>query len=179
MFSLRVLIISLLALLQAQAVLCAFNLVNLNSNVSLAQPFTSEGIINVQSTSNNIQSVTGYIRLLLLNDNSDQILHMSIRPSQNEIVFNSRTASGPFGPEQKVPLTGLFQSQTPTVTFYDHSDRFQVMVDFKTIIYYNKRSSLTGTVTRVGYEADSTSFLSNPLGVTPYTSFADVYPRNV
>ncbi|KAF8630106.1 hypothetical protein AX17_005502 [Amanita inopinata Kibby_2008] len=156
-----------------------FSIVNVGGNVQLAQAFVPEGILVTQSTSNSIKSTTNTIRLYLLNDNDDQILHMSIRPSQNVIVFNSRTASGNFGPEERVAISADFGSHTPTVTFYDHGDRYQVMIDYKTVIYYNKRQGLDGPVTRVGYAADGDSFLSDALGVTLYPSFADLYPRNV
>ncbi|PFH45856.1 hypothetical protein AMATHDRAFT_8572 [Amanita thiersii Skay4041] len=156
-----------------------FSIVPLGSQVDLHHPLKAEGIVVLQSTKNNISTTTETIRMLLLSSQDDQILHVSVRPSQNVIVFNSRTHNGNFGPEERVTIDHKIKSNSPTFTFYDHGDRFQVMIDYKTVIYYKKREGLTGPVTKIGYNADGTSFLSDALGVTQYESFASVYPRNI
>ncbi|TFK27610.1 hypothetical protein FA15DRAFT_723074 [Coprinopsis marcescibilis] len=152
-----------------------FVLLNANQVVKLGQDITNENILLIQSTKLAFTSSQGTTYFNLLSAAENIILHISIRPSQNVIVFNSRTKDGSWGPEERIPLAGQLEGNNPSITIYDHGDRYQILLDLKTVLYYNKRIKESGVM--LGYFQDQSSAFGNTLAVEVYDSLADIVPR--
>jgi hypothetical protein len=121
-----------------------FYLLPIGEKVELKQEFKAENIIVFQSAKLDLTPSSGtgidntYVNIISADNNI--LLHISIRRAQNAIVLNSRTADGPWGTEERVTLEGRFvNGLNTTITVYDHGDRFQVLIDYNTIHYYEKR----------------------------------------
>ena len=84
----------------------------------------------------------------------------------------------PWGTEERVPLKGLFGNvPNTTISVYDHGDRFQVLIDYKTIYYFVKRIQKNGTAVLYSINPDQISPFSDTLAVTTYDSFANIIPN--
>ena len=91
--------------------------------------------------------------------------------------MNSRPANGTWGKEERVPLKGLFVGLNTTITVYDHGDRYQVLIDYKTIHYFVKRIKENGNAVLYSINPDQISPFSDTLAVTTYDSFANIIPN--
>ncbi|EDR12978.1 galectin [Laccaria bicolor S238N-H82] len=121
-----------------------------HQTVTLKTPFKAENIIVFQSAKLDLTPSTGpgidNTAVNILDAAGDVLLHVSIRRAENAIVLNSRPANGARGTEERVPLKGLFvNAPNTTITVYDHGDRFQILIDYKTVHYYAKRIQANGT----------------------------------
>lgn len=77
-----------------------------------------------------------------------------------------------------MPMKGLFfKEPNPTIVIYDNGDRYQVMVDYVTVAYFEKRIKEAGVAVSYDMDIDQVSPFSNTLAMTAYTSFADVITR--
>ena len=102
---------------------------------------------------------------------------MNIRPGQGFFVFSARMGNGFWGSVQTVPLKGLFKGPNPTIVLYDHGDRYQVMVDYVTVAYFEKRIKQDGIAVNYDQDPHQASPSSNTLAITAYASFSDVITR--
>jgi Galactoside-binding lectin len=161
-----------------------FFLLNIKGKTTLNEPLKPNGIIVFQSGSLDLKpspnlGPTGIdntaINLLSVKD--DILLHISIRRRENAIVFNTCPNGGGWGQEERVPLKGAFTDRRdPTITVYDHPDRLQIMCDYKTVHYYNKR--IRDSVAKVSYGINEgqTPPFSDVLAVNVFY-FGDIMPR--
>ena len=70
-------------------------------------------------------------------------------------------------------MKGIFKEPNPTIVIYDNGDRYQVMIDYITFAYFEKRIKEDGVA--VAYGKDMEQFLfSKTLVMIAYTSYADV-----
>ncbi|TFK27604.1 hypothetical protein FA15DRAFT_666281 [Coprinopsis marcescibilis] len=154
-----------------------FILLTANQVSQLGQDFTNENILLVQSPKITLTDTQAWTDFNLLSASENVLLLISIRPKDNTIVFNSRTAGGPWGPEERVPLAGQLEGNTPSIAIYDHGDRYQILLNLKTVLYYNKRLLESGVA--FGYDQDETSDVAfgNTLALDVYDSLADIIPR--
>ena len=160
-----------------------FYLLPITQTVTLKTPFKAENIIVFQSAKLDLTPSPGpgidNTAVNILDALGDVLLHVSIRRKEDAIVLNSKPANGPWGTEERVPLKGLFVSDAPntTITVYDHGDRFQVLIDYKTIYYFVKRIKENGNAVLYYINPDQVSPFSDTLAVTTYDSFANIIPN--
>lgn len=150
-------------------------LVPVNGAVTLQKAIEPGGIVVFQSASwewdssriNDQTSVN-----ILAGD--DHLLHISMRQGQNAIVFNSRTANGAWGIEERKPLQGAFVTPSASITVCDHGDRYQILFSFQTVHYYVKR--IKANTTHVSYHINprQTSPFSDLLVVSTYDSMGEI-----
>ncbi|KAH6911073.1 Galectin-3 [Coprinopsis sp. MPI-PUGE-AT-0042] len=161
-----------------------FFLLRLKDKTALNEPLKENGIIVFQSGSLDLKpspnvGPTGIdnTSINLLNSQDDILLHISIRRLENAIVFNTRPHNGGWGNEERIPLKGAFTDRRdPTITVYDHPDRLQIMFDYKTVHYYNKR--IRDKVSKLSYQINQgqTPPFSDVLAVNVFY-FGDIMPR--
>jgi hypothetical protein len=110
--------------------------------------------VDIDNTSFNILTADG-----------DYLLHISLRRRENAIVFNSRTASGGWGDEERVVLEGIFDSQQTkaAVAVRIHETSFAIYFDGKLRKSYNKR--IIKDAQGAAYACNSQSVFSNPVTV--------------
>ena len=158
-----------------------FYLLPVHEIIRLEAPFKTDGVLILQSASLNMDSWVfrnNGVWINILGASNNEILHMSIRWGHGTIAFNHHIASNDqWGSEHRVPLKGLFKEPNPTIIFYDHGDRYQVMVDYVTVAYFEKRIKEDGVAVVYGQERNQVFAFSNTLAMTAYTSFADVITR--
>ncbi|EAU92504.1 CGL3 lectin [Coprinopsis cinerea okayama7 len=161
-----------------------FHILRLESTVDLSEPLKDNGIIVFQSDKLDLEpspnlGPTGIdnTNVNLINAKGDVLLHIGIRRRENAFVFNSIPYGESRGPEERIPLEGTFgDRRDPSITVFDHPDRYQIMIDYKTVYYYKKR--LEGRCEKVSYKINEgqTPPFSDVLGVT-VLYFANVMPR--
>ena len=159
-----------------------FYLLPITKTVTLKSEFKAEDIIVFQSAKLDLTPSTGpgidNTAVNILDAAGDVLLHVSIRRKEDAIVLNSKPADGPWGTEERVPLKGLFGNvPNTTISVYDHGDRFQVLIDYKTIYYFVKRIQKNGTAVLYSINPDQISPFSDTLAVTTYDSFANIIPN--
>ncbi|THH21529.1 hypothetical protein EW146_g6 [Bondarzewia mesenterica] len=146
-------------------------LLPLSQTVELQSALNLDEIVVFQSTLLNTSSDVSYTALNLLNAAGDYLLHISVRPSENVIVFNSRTASGGWGPEERVSFTDAFPDgvKEPTIVVYDRGDSYRIRLGPGGItVNYAKR--LSGDIAKLSYTVSGDiSAFSNPVVVNTYT----------
>ncbi|KAF9236893.1 galectin, partial [Melanogaster broomeanus] len=143
----------------------------LGGDVGLNVDLTTDGIITFRSASHDVSSgSSGDQTSVNLNDSDgNRVLHLSFRRSQNLIVFNHKK-NGTWGTEERVALGGKFFKPDTTVMVYDHGDRFQILIDYRTVHYFTKR--ITASVRSVSYFCNQgqTPVFSNTMQVIAYSS---------
>ena len=159
-----------------------FYLLPITETVTLKSEFKAENIIVFQSAKLDLTPSTGSgidnTAVNILDDAGDYLLHISIRRKENAIVLNSKTAGGAWGKEERVTLEGRFvNGLNTTIAVYDHGDRFQVLIDYNTIHYYDKRILENGTAISYAINPDQVSPFSDTLAVTTYEAFANIVPN--
>ena len=159
-----------------------FYLLPITESVTLKSEFKAENIIVFQSAKLDLTPSTGSgldnTAVNILDAAGDYLLHISIRRKENAIVLNSKTAGGAWGKEERVTLEGRFvNGLNTTIAVYDHGDRFQVLIDYNTIHYYDKRILENGAAVSYTINADQVSPFSDTLAVTTYEAFANIVPN--
>ncbi|KAF9236897.1 hypothetical protein BU15DRAFT_49453 [Melanogaster broomeanus] len=106
----------------------------IGGTVGLNADLTTDGIIIFRSASLDLTPVNNAgidNASINLNDgNGNRLLHVSFRRAENAIVFNTSTNEG-WGPEERVALGGKFFKPDITLMVYDHGDRFQILIDYR------------------------------------------------
>jgi Galactoside-binding lectin len=140
----------------------------------LATPFAPESIAILRSAKLGFAATQNATVVNVETDAGDILLHISLRPKENVVVFNTRVAGGNWAAEERIPLADRFKNANPSITIYNHGDRFQVLFDYVTVKYFNKRIDKVGTV--IAYNADEASGLAFSKVVTldVHASFAEL-----
>ena len=107
--------------------------------------------------------------LNFLNNLGDVLLHFSIRRLEDAIVLNSRTASGPWGNEERFPsLKRAFgpNLDSAKIVIKDTGKEYHVFTNDNYLATYTKR--IGGEAERASYAINSgqDSALSNPVQVS-------------
>ncbi|EDR07500.1 galectin [Laccaria bicolor S238N-H82] len=158
-----------------------FYLLPIYETIRLEAPLKAGGVLIFQSSGLNMDSCRsrkGGVRVWInILDASNNYVHFSIRPNENSILFN-HFSNNQWGREERMPMKGLFfKEPNPTIVIYDNGDRYQVMVDYVTVAYFEKRIKEAGVAVSYDMDIDQVSPFSNTLAMTAYTSFADVITR--
>ncbi|KAH6911549.1 galectin-2 [Coprinopsis sp. MPI-PUGE-AT-0042] len=145
-----------------------------NGKVQLESAFKAESIAIIRSSKLAFNPSQGAAIFNFDSEDHDTVLHISIRPRDHVVVFNSRVRDGTWGPEERITFDARFKDVNPTITVYDHGDRFQILFDYTTVKYYNKRNEKD--VAAIVYGVDETRGLafSEMLTVDVYASFAEL-----
>ena len=156
-----------------------FHFLNIGKTIRLKNEFKAGGIVVFRSATLDLHpapSESGHDNPSVNVVRGDNILlHIAIRRTENAFVFNSKPTGGEWGHEERKPLKDAFKRKQTSIIVYDHGDRFQVLIDYNTIIYYKKR--IAGNSDGFSYYVDATlSPFSNPLVVSVYTSLAGIIP---
>jgi hypothetical protein len=159
-----------------------FYLLPITQTVTLKQEFKAENIIVFQSAKLDLTPSTGSgidnTAVNLISADSDILLTISIRRTENAIVLNSKPANGNWGTEERVTLKGLFDNGlNTTITVYDHGDRFQILINYNTIHYYVKRIQKNAAAVLYAINPNQVSPFSDTLAVDTYDSFANIIPN--
>jgi hypothetical protein len=159
-----------------------FYLLPIHETIRLEAQFKAGGVLIFQSAGFHMDSCVSRnaegVWINILDSSNNSILHMSIRRGEGTIAFNHLLASNnQWGGEERVPLEGLFKEPNPTIVICDNGDRYQVMVDYVFVAYFEKRIWEDGIAVVYDKDPDQVSPLSNTLAMTAYTSFADVITR--
>ena len=102
--------------------------------VDLRDEFTSDGIIIFRSPT--IDLVRGGATSIdLHNSDGDIVLRIGFCREINKIMFNThRAETSSWERNEQVGFEGKFIGQdTATITIYDHRDRFQFLINHRTI----------------------------------------------
>jgi hypothetical protein len=114
----------------------------------------------------------------LLDKAGDILLHISFRRPENAIVFNTCPKNGGWGKEERVTLSGTFIGADTTVTVYDHGNRYQILIDYHTVHYYEKRINQPTSCVSYTINENQTPPFSNPIAVSTYSSLAKIMARD-
>lgn len=154
------------------------SLLPLNDSVQLQRPVEPGGIVVIQSDSWDPDvSISGdNTRINFLNNNGDYLLHVSLRQGTNDIVFNTRTASGEWGSEDRLSLRGTFVTPCFNIAIWDQGDRYGIFFGYQLFHSFNKR--LFGLISSVSYYTNSTSPLSKALAVSTLDAMEDMALTN-
>jgi hypothetical protein len=146
--------------------------------LDLRDEFTSDGIIIFRSPTLDLIS-GGDTSLDLHNSEGDIVLRIAFHRGTNRILFNTRrveTSSWERG--EHVGFEGKFIGRDTTVTICDHRDRFQILINNRTVHYFKKR--FQDNVTAIAYhidDPDHLSLFSEYLTVDTYSCLANLLPR--
>ncbi|KAH6843433.1 hypothetical protein B0I37DRAFT_418534 [Chaetomium sp. MPI-CAGE-AT-0009] len=108
----------------------------------------------------------------VLSAEDDNLLHVSFRRAENQIVFNSHEAGGPWGPEERVSLQGVFNKTDVTIAIRLEKDRYEVLINDSIIHTYKKR--IIKDARSVSYECNSQSVFEDPIGVIVVTPESNI-----
>lgn len=127
----------------------ASTLLAVGETVALQRAIEPGGIVAFYSATCNTDPSNGISVIDLLDDSENILLHMSLRPKDNVIVFNSRLKGAAWGEGETAQFQGAFIPPSFNVTIYDHGDQYQILFSYQTIHYYKKK--INGIVSNVTY----------------------------
>lgn len=147
--------------------------------IYLRKQLASDNIIILRSSTIDLFN-SANTDINLLNSSGQMILHIAFRRTENVIVFNTFRANR-WESEERVGFEGHFTYEdghikpAPSITICDHGDRFQVMINHRTIHYFNKRF-LDSNATAISYNSSPNhkSLFSDNLDVDVYSSLASL-----
>nr|3WG1_A Chain A, Galactoside-binding lectin [Cyclocybe aegerita]3WG1_B Chain B, Galactoside-binding lectin [Cyclocybe aegerita]3WG3_A Chain A, Galactoside-binding lectin [Agrocybe cylindracea]3WG3_B Chain B, Galactoside-binding lectin [Agrocybe cylindracea] len=157
----------------------AVNIYNISAgaSVDLAAPVTTGDIVTFFSSALNLSAGAGSpnnTALNLLSENGAYLLHIAFRLQENVIVFNSRQPNAPWLVEQRVSNVAnqfIGSGGKAMVTVFDHGDKYQVVINEKTVIQYTKQ--ISGTTSSLSYNStEGTSIFSTVVEAVTYTGLA-------
>lgn len=127
-------------------------------------PSKTKGIDNTQFYFTDGKNGEGNILFLL-----------SVRRAEGQIVFNSNI-DGCWGEEVHVPLANRFQGDKPSILVHDQGDGYEVFIDWKHVLWFEKRAKDKVAVS-ISYTVNSgqTSAWSAGLNVKVYHSMRAVF----
>ncbi|KAF8418148.1 hypothetical protein EV426DRAFT_619983 [Tirmania nivea] len=90
----------------------------------------------------------------LYDDENNIVLHISIRRTEGDVLFNSRLAAGPWGHEERIPLAERFpRVGIPTiVTIINLANHYKFLFDSAGVYAFGKREGLDGVPTQALYK---------------------------
>ncbi|KAF5590567.1 FAD NAD(P)-binding domain protein [Fusarium subglutinans] len=143
----------------------------LNSKLSFGKIFEAGSFIVFYSSSYDpVPDTTASIDNTSVNITSaddEDLLHISFRRVENQIVFNSRLKDTQgnlvWGSEERVPLQGVFSKTDVTILVRLEDDVYQVYVDDSIIHSYKKR--IRKDARGVSYRANTKSLFTDPIQV--------------
>lgn len=144
--------------------------------VYFRKKFTSDGIIILRSSTIDLFNSEN-TDINLHNASGQVVLHISLRRDENVIVFNTYRDNH-WEVEERVGFEGNFTSEdghielSPSITICDHEDRFQVMINYRTIHYFKKR--FLDNAAAVSYNSSHKPLFSDILDVDVYPSLANL-----
>ncbi|KAF4971520.1 hypothetical protein FZEAL_9835 [Fusarium zealandicum] len=112
--------------------------------------------VNIDNTSLNIHSAK-----------SDQLLHISFRRVENQIVFNSKPSGSNWGTEERVSLQGVFSKTDATIGVRLEDEFYHIYIDDFIIHTYKKR--IIKDAQNISYRTASESLFTNPIEVEVQT----------
>jgi hypothetical protein len=141
--------------------------------VPLQTPFKAESIAIIRSSKLAFSPNQGVTGFSLVGANNNLHLRMGFRPREDAVVLN-HAKDGYWGTvEEKIPLAGKFKNANPTITICDHGDRFQVLFDNVSAIYFKKR--IEGDVIAISYDyAEQEHGFSDILTLDVLSSFSEL-----
>lgn len=159
-----------------------YHLLHIDDKVTLVNAIGADGVVILRSPTADLTPQapgpegidnTAYN----LHDVADNtLLRISFRRSEGEIVFNARFANDPWGPEERVNLSGLLGGPNNSVMVLIHPDRYQILIGGRTVHYFNKRTGLTGNVAQVGSSVNQgqSPIFGSPIIVEAYGNLGGV-----
>jgi Galactoside-binding lectin len=148
--------------------------------VYFRKKITSDSIIVLRSSTVDLFN-GGRTNINLLNASGQFILHIAFRRDENVIVFNTYRGNV-WEAEERISFEGHFTSEdghiqlSPSITICDQDDRFQVMINYRTIHYFKKR--FLDNAAAISYNCDiagsSHKLFSDNLDVDVYPSLANL-----
>ncbi|TFK27607.1 hypothetical protein FA15DRAFT_701808 [Coprinopsis marcescibilis] len=143
--------------------------------VTLQDEFKAAGIMIIQAPILDASAPHGESSINLLSKGMNCLLRITFRQGSNDIAFNSCPKAGSWGNEEHVSFDGRFGVK-PRITVYDHGDRFQIIFDNTTAIYYNKRIREDTKTVSYSIESDKTVVFGEQLGINTYSGFGEISP---
>nr|2ZGS_A Chain A, Anti-tumor lectin [Cyclocybe aegerita]2ZGS_B Chain B, Anti-tumor lectin [Cyclocybe aegerita] len=151
--------------------------ISAGTSVDLAAPVTTGDIVTFFSSALNLNAGAGNPNNTTANlfaENGAYLLHIAFRLQENVIIFNSRQPDGPWLVEQRVSdVANQFAGidGKAMVTVFDHGDKYQVVINEKTVIQYTKQ--ISGLTSSLSYNAtEETSIFSTVVEAVTYTGLA-------
>ena len=146
--------------------------VSLSQRTPLSSPLTKDSLVILHSQQlNPTPEPHAYIdntNVNFYNEGGDNILHISFRRVEKQIVFNTAPEGNNWEQEERVDLPGVLLRNDTYVIVYDHGDRYQILIDGRTVHHFTKRYGGDGV--EVGYDVNEYTqnpIFSHTLGVQP------------
>ena len=130
--------------------------VSLNERTRLGLPLTKGSLVVLHShqlnTTPEPQAYIDNTNLNFYNEAGNNILHISFRRVEEEIVFNTAPDGVSWEQEERVPLPGKLRRNDTYVIVWDQGDSYQVLIDGFNVKHFNKRYGGNGVA--VSYEVN-------------------------
>jgi hypothetical protein len=153
-----------------------------NSFLSFKQALKADSVVIIDSSSLNLTpaKTSGIDNTQIYlnegkNGDGDILLLLSIRRAENQIVFNSKI-DNTWGKEIRISLERRFKGTTPSILIHDQDDGYEVFIDWKHALFFQKRAP--GKVAQsVSYTVNDgqTPVWSSNLKVKVYASMKQVF----
>ena len=149
--------------------------VSLNERIGLSSPLTNDSLVILHSQELNPtpepQAHIDNTNVNFYNEEGNNILHISFRRVEKQIVFNTAPDGVSWEREERVGLSDVLLRNDTFIVVYDHGDRYQILVDGRTVHHFNKRYGGEGV--EVSYEVNK--YTQNPI----FSHTIDVQPVDV
>ena len=149
--------------------------VSLNERTELSLPLRTGSLVVLHSHQLNPtpepQAYIDNTNLNIYNEEGSNILHISFRRAENEIVFNTAPEGNNWEQEERVPLSGKLRRNDTYVIVWDQGDYYQVFIDGFNAKRFTKRYGGNGVA--VSYEVNE--YTQNPI----FSHTIDVQPVDV
>lgn len=118
----------------------------INSHKAFKETLAADAVVLIDSTSLNLTPAktkgidnTQFYFTDGKNGSGNVLFLLSIRRSENAIVFNTKIDNN-WGKEARVSLEGRFRAKEPSILVHDQGDGYEVFIDWKHVIYFEKRA---------------------------------------
>ncbi|KAE8363174.1 hypothetical protein BDV27DRAFT_159078 [Aspergillus caelatus] len=155
----------------------------LRNSLCFRQQLGTDSVIIVKSALVDLTppspSESDMTQLSITNGLGDIVFHISIRRTQCAIIFNTKPASGQWGPEVEVQLERHFRGQDEaTILIHDQGEGYETFVNWTHVHWFEKRIWPTAPQAIHYGLSDgqgATSVLAPKLQVFTYPSMKDVF----
>ncbi|KAJ5646047.1 hypothetical protein N7490_002419 [Penicillium lividum] len=155
-----------------------------NSHLPFQKPLAADAVVILDSASLNLTpaKITGngidntQVFFTESKEGKGDILFLlSFRRSENQIVLNT-LINNAWGKEVRVPLENRFKGTTPSILIHDQGDGYEVFVDWRHLVWFEKRAK-DKTATSVSYSVNESQspVLGTALKVKVYGSMKEVF----
>ncbi|GAW15295.1 hypothetical protein ANO14919_047040 [Xylariales sp. No.14919] len=145
--------------------------------ITLQRAIEPGGIVAFYSATCNTEPSNGVSAINLVDNSGNILLHISLRPQEDVIVFNSQAKGGNWGSEERQNLRETLILPSFNIKICDHGDQYQILFSYQTIHYYKKR--INGIVSSVAYNVQQDpSIFADVLVVASYDSLEDLVLAN-